>query len=338
MMRKYMIESVLYWVKEYHIDGFRFDLMGVHDIKTMNIISKELHKIKPSIIIYGEGWTSGGSTLPEDKRAVKKNTMQLDKVGVFSDDIRDGIKGSVFEHKDGGFASGKAGMEESIKFGIVASTQHSQLDYAKVNYSKAPYAKEPYQTVTYVECHDNHVLWDRLLNSNPNNTEAEKVEMHKLALSIVLTSQGISFLHAGTEFLRTKKGVENSYKSPDDINEMDWSLKTKNKAVFDYVQGLVRMRKAHPAFCMPTTASIQANLRFMESQPANIIGYTLNGAAVNDSWKTIQVWFNGNSTAQKIKLEGNGWKTAVMNNKFEEIAVNGEINLAANSCVIVYKK
>ncbi len=338
MMRKFMLESVLYWVKEYHIDGFRFDLMGVHDIETMNIISKELHKIKPSIILYGEGWTSGGSALAEEKRAVKKNTMQLDRVGVFSDDIRDGIKGSVFEATDKGFASGKADMEESIKFGIVAATQHPQIDYSKVNYSKAPYAKEPYQTVTYVECHDNHVLWDRLLNSNKNNTEAERTEMHKLALSIVLTSQGISFLHAGTEFLRTKKGVENSYKSPDDINEIDWSLKTKNKAVFDYVQGLVHMRKAHPAFRMPTTANIQANLRFMENQPAGIIGYTLNGAAVNDSWKTIQVWFNGNSSAQKITLNGSYWKTAVMNNKFEDIMVSNDINLSANSCIVLYKK
>jgi pullulanase len=304
----------------------------------MNLISKELHKIKPSIIIYGEGWTSGGSTLSEDKRAVKKNTMQLDKVGVFSDDIRDGIKGSVFEAKDKGFASGKAGMEESIKFGIVASTKHPQIDYSKVNYSKAPYAKEPYQTVTYVECHDNHVLWDRLLNSNADNSEAERTEMHKLALSIVLTSQGISFLHAGTEFLRTKKGVENSYKSPDDINEMDWSLKTKNKAVFNYVQGLVRMRKAHPAFRMSTTASIAANLRFINNQPAGVISYTLNGAAVNDSWKNIQVWFNGNTTPQKITIEGSGWKTAVLNNKFEETAVGAEISLGANSCVIIYKK
>jgi pullulanase len=338
MMRKFILESVLYWVKEYHIDGFRFDLMGVHDIETMNIISKELHKIKPSIVLYGEGWTSGGSTLAEDKRAVKKNTMQLDKVGVFSDDIRDGIKGSVFEAADKGFASGKAGMEESIKFGIVAATQHPQIDYKKVNYSKAPYSKEPYQTVTYVECHDNHVLWDRLLNSNKDNTETERTEMYKLALSIVLTSQGISFLHAGTEFLRSKKGVENSYKSPDDINEIDWSLKTKNKAVFDYVQGLVRMRKAHPAFRMATTASIQANLRFIENQPAGIIGYTLNGAAVNDSWKNIQVWFNGNSTSQKIILKGSGWNTAVLNNKFEEKENINQIMLGANSCVVIYKK
>jgi pullulanase len=338
MMRKYMIESVLYWVNEYHIDGFRFDLMGVHDIETMNLISKELHKIKPSIIIYGEGWTSGGSTLAEDKRAVKKNTMKLDKVGVFSDDIRDGIKGSVFEHKDGGFASGKAGMEESIKFGIVASTQHPQVDYTKVNYSKIPYAKEPYQTVTYVECHDNHVLWDRLLNSNPNNTEEERVEMHKLALSIVLTSQGISFLHAGTEFLRTKKGVENSYKSPDDINEMDWSLKTKNKSVFDYVQGLVRMRKAHPAFRIATTASIQTNLRFIDTNQAGVIGYKLNGAAIKDSWKNIQVWFNGTAVAKTISVEGTGFKTAVSNNRFVKSTVEKEIQLQPFSCTLLYKE
>ena len=338
MVRKFMLESILYWVKEYHIDGFRFDLMGIHDIETMNIVSAALHKVKPSIIIYGEGWTSGGSSLAEDKRAVKKNTMKLDKVGVFSDDIRDGIKGSVFDVKDKGFASGKAGMEESIKFGIVASTQHPQIDYKKVNYSKAPYAKEPYQTITYVECHDNHVLWDRLLNSNPNNTEAERIEMHKLALSIVLTSQGISFLHAGTEFLRTKKGVENSYKSPDDINEIDWALKTKNKAVFDYVLGLVRMRKAHPAFRMAKTASIAVNLRFIPNQATGVIGYNLNGAAVNDSWKKIQVWFNGNSSEQKITLKREGWNTAVLNNKFEEIKNVSEIVLKANSCVILYKK
>jgi pullulanase len=337
MMRKYMIESVLYWVKEYHIDGFRFDLMGVHDIETMNIISKALHKIKPSIILYGEGWTSGGSTLPEEKRAVKKNTMKLNKIGVFSDDIRDGIKGSVFEHKDSGFVSGKAGMEESIKFGIVAATQHPQINYSKVNYSKAAYAKEPFQTVTYVECHDNHVLWDRLLNSNPNNTEAEKIEMHKLALSIVLTSQGISFLHAGTEFLRTKKGVENSYKSPDDINEMDWSLKTKNKAVFDYVQGLVKMRRAHPSFRIASTASIQANLRFVDNQPKGIIRYVINGAAMNDSWKNIQVFFNGNNSAQEIKMIRNGWKTAILNNKFQETEVGNVINLEPYSCSIIYK-
>ncbi|HEX4876325.1 MAG TPA: type I pullulanase, partial [Chitinophagaceae bacterium] len=199
MMRKFILESVLHWVKEYHVDGFRFDLMGVHDIETMNLVSRELHKIRPDILIYGEGWTAGKSPLPDEQRALKANASKLDRIAVFSDDIRDGIKGSVFEHSDKGFASGKPGMEETIKFGIVASVQHPQVDYSKINYSKAPYSKEPYQTITYAECHDNHVLWDKLsVSAAPNAMQdADPVsmrDMHKLALSIVLTSQGISFL------------------------------------------------------------------------------------------------------------------------------------------------
>jgi pullulanase len=179
--------------------------MGVHDIETMNLISKELHKIKPDILLYGEGWTAGSSPLADSLRAIKKYAYKLDHIAVFSDDIRDGIKGSVFEYADKGFASGKTGMEESIKFGVVASCKHPQVDYAKVNYSKAPYSAEPWNTITYCECHDNHVLWDKLAISAKNAAEAERKEMDKFAMSIVLTSQGISFLHAGTEFLRTKK-------------------------------------------------------------------------------------------------------------------------------------
>jgi len=151
MFRKFMLESMKYWVQEYHIDGFRVDLMGVHDIETMNLISKELYKIKPDILIYGEGWTAGSSPLPDSLRAIKANAAKLDRIAVFSDDIRDGIKGSVFEHTDKGFASGKPGMEESVKFGIVASCNHPQVDYNKVNYSKASYAKHPYQTIYFFQ-------------------------------------------------------------------------------------------------------------------------------------------------------------------------------------------
>ena len=338
MMRKFMIESVQYWVKEYHIDGFRFDLMGVHDIETINQISETLHKIKPSILLYGEGWTAGSSPLPDSLRAIKKNAPLLNKVAVFSDDIRDAIKGSVFEHADKGFASGKQGMEESIKFGIVASTKHPQVNYAKVNYSKAPYANQPYNTITYAECHDNHVLWDRLANSNKNATEAGRTQMHQLALSIVLTSQGISFLHAGTEFLRSKKGIENSYNAGDSINEIDWSLKTKNKQVFDYIKGLIAMRKAHPAFRMPTTALLQANINFEKNTAPNVIGYTINGAAVKDSWKKIQVWFNGNGETNTIQLDKNNWLTAITNNKFENNIAQKILILQPYSCTVLYIK
>jgi len=340
MMRKFMLESVLYWVNEFHIDGFRFDLMGVHDIETMNLISKELHKIRPDILLYGEGWTAGSSPLPDSLRALKKNAYKLDRIAVFSDDIRDGIKGSVFEHDDKGFASGKPGMEESIKFGIVASCKHPQVDYKKVNYSKAPYASQPWNTITYCECHDNHVLWDKLAISSKNATEAERKEMYKLALSIVLTSQGISFLHAGTEFLRTKKGVENSFESPDSINAIDWSLKTKNKDVFDYIKTLIKIRKEHPAFRMKNTKEIAGNIQFTDTGQKGLIAYVINGQKVNDSWKKILVFFNGSSGKRKGTLSAGKCKIAIRDNKFvkDPLIEEGEFFMQPYSCTILYQE
>jgi pullulanase len=303
-----MLESMKYWVNEFHIDGFRVDLMGVHDIATMNLISRELHKIKPGILIYGEGWTAGSSPLPDSLRAIKANASKLDRIAVFSDDIRDGIKGSVFDHADKGFASGKPGMEESIKFGVVASCPHQQVDYTKVNYSKAPYASQPSSTISYCECHDNHVLWDKLALSANNATEEERISMHKLALTIVLTSQGTSFLHAGTEFLRSKHGIENSFDSPDSINAIDWDLKTKHKDVFDYVKGLIALRKEHPAFRIKTAKEIAANIHFMDNLAPGMVGYTIDGTAVGDTWKTVMVVFNGNGEDRKITWPLGQWE------------------------------
>jgi pullulanase len=343
MMRKFMIESVKYWVQEYHIDGFRFDLMGVHDIATMNLISQELHKLKPDILLYGEGWTAGASPLPDSLRALKANAAKLDRIAVFSDDIRDGIKGSVFENFDRGFASGKPGMEESIKFGIVAACRHPQVNYSKVNYSKAPYAAQPYNTVTYTECHDNHVLWDKLAISAADATEEQRREMHKLALSIVLTSQGISFLHAGTEFLRSKKGNENSYNAGDSINAIDWSLKTKNKDVFEYVKTLIKLRKDHPAFRMTTTARIAANLKFLDHQQESVVAYTINGTPVNDPWQNILVVFNGSNDKATFSLPPvrGKWKTFTIKNTADGIATEGtlapeKLLLRPYSCTIFY--
>jgi len=335
MVRKYILESVKYWVQEYHVDGFRFDLMGVHDIETMNLIAKELRAIKPDILLYGEGWTAGASPLPEDLRAIKKNAYKLDNIAVFSDDIRDGIKGSVFDPKDRGFASGKPGMEESIKFGIVAATNHPQVRFDSVNYSKAPYAGSPAQVVTYCECHDNNVLFDKLKISCPEASEKELREMHKLALSIVLTSQGISFLHAGTEFLRSKKGVENSFESGDSINAIDWDLKTINNDVYLYIRKLIAMRKAHPAFRMTSAEDIARDLIFINAS-GNLISYTINGVALNDPWSKIYVAFNGSSTMKKLALPAGKWKAYIVNNKSASTKTSIPKNISAYSATVLY--
>lgn len=337
MMQKFILESLIYWVKEYHVDGFRFDLMGIHDIATMNLIAAELRKIKPGILLYGEGWTAGASPLPENQRAVKANAARLNGVAVFSDDLRDGIKGSVFDIKDRGFASGKPGMEESIKFGIVAACQHPQVDYSKVNYSKKPYAAAPGNTVSYCECHDNHVLWDKLALSAKDATVRERQNMHELALSIVLTSQGIVFLHAGTEFLRSKQNVENSYNSPDSINAIDWGLKTKNKPIFDYVRALIAMRKAHPAFRLTTAAQVAQLIRFEENLPPQMVAYTLNGAAVKDSWKKIWVAFNGSNGPQSLSLPSGSWQLAINDNMIAGGTVSKEITVGAYGCTVLYQ-
>lgn len=339
MFRKFMLESMLYWVQEYHVDGFRVDLMGVHDIKTMNLVSEALHKIKPGIIIYGEGWTAGTSPVPDSLRALKANVAKLDRIAVFSDDMRDGIKGSVFDHSDKGFASGKAGMEETIKFGIVASCKHPQVDYSKVNYSKAPYAKEPYQTITYCECHDNHVLWDKLAISAKDATETERTSMQKLALSLVLTSQGISFLHAGVEFLRSKKGVENSYDSPDSINQIDWSLKAKNIDVFQFTQALIKMRREHPAFRMMSSKQISRNIK-LQTSTGGMITCQINGAAVQDSWKNIYIVFNGSGVANKDLLPSGDWNVFAENGRIEtkQSVARHDILVWPYSCTILFQK
>lgn len=342
MMRSYMLESMKYWMEQYHIDGFRVDLMGIHDIETMNLISRELHRIKPDVLLYGEGWTSGDSPLPEEKRALKKNAAQLDHIAVFSDDLRDGAKGSVFDHPDRGFVSGKKGMEESVKFGIVAATQHPQLDYSKVNYSKAPWAAQPYHCINYVSCHDNHTLWDRLQNSNPRHSEKDRINMHLLAETIVLTSQGIPFLLAGTEFLRTKKNVENSFKSSDEINLIDWDRKTRYQDANDYIAKLIRLRRNHPAFRMRETAMIQENLRFIEVPGPGIIAYTINGKAAGDTWKTILVAFNANEENIPFDLPKGKWNLVLYHHNIDEKGISkvesGVVNLPARGAVIAVLK
>lgn len=306
MMRKFMIASCKYWVNEYHIDGFRFDLMGIHDIETLNLLTDELLQIEPSLLFYGEGWTAGASPLPDSLRALKKYTYRLKHVAAFSDDLRDGLKGSVFEHQATGFVSGAAGLGQSIRFGVVASIWHPQVDYQKVNYSTSYWAREPWQCINYVSCHDNHTLWDKLTISVPTADEATRIRMDHLANGIVLTAQGIPFLHAGEEILRSKNGVENSYNKPDTINKIDWNRKKIYHNTFRFYRDLIGLRKMHPAFRLNSAKQIVDLLTFLDSPPGTVL-YRINGREVNDPWSEILVIYNGNSKPTAVALPAGAW-------------------------------
>ncbi|MDC6390229.1 type I pullulanase [Maribacter sp. PR1] len=315
MMKKFMLESLTYWTKEYHIDGFRFDLMGIHDIETMNEIAEKITKINPNTLLYGEGWTAKGSPLPQNNRALKKNMQRLPKIAAFSDDIRDGLKGSVFKDMDTGFVNGGENKEESIKFGIVGGIQHSQINYDSVNYSHAPWTLTPWQSISYTSCHDNHTLFDKLMISKPESSEVELKAMHKLANAVVLTSQGIPFLHAGVEFLRSKDREHNSYNLPDRINRIDWGLKVKNKAVFQYFKNLISLRKSHPAFHMSSAEEVQNNLKFQIVEDA-LVSYTIGNHANQDDWKEILVVYNANKSPYRYQLN-KPYQLAVYKEEFD---------------------
>ena len=342
MVRKFIVNSVKYWATEYHLDGFRFDLMGIHDIETMNQVSEELQKIRSDIFVYGEGWTAGGSPLSDSLRALKHNVPQLKSVAAFSDEARDGIKGHVFTHGAKAFISGEPNLVESVKFGVIGATQHPQIDYKKVNYTDFAWAPQPTQCVVYASCHDNHTIWDRLINSIPEASEAQRENMQQLALGIVLTSQGVPFLHAGSEFCRTKQGVENSYESPDSINLMDWNRIAEFPNTVNFVAKMVSLRKNHPAFRMRTTDAIQKNLRFESLEKDNLIAYQLNGAATGDDWKDIFVIYNGNLSAQKVNLPTGIWEMKVKGNEVNEDGIgtskSGVVSVPASGMVILVKK
>lgn len=317
MMSDFIVNSVKYWADEYHIDGFRFDLMAIHDIETMNRVAAELKKINPSIFVYGEGWTAGDSPLPADRRALKENVDKMEGIAVFSDDIRDAIKGHYSNAADRGFATGKPGNEETVKIGIVAATAHPQVDYSKGNNSKFPYAGAPTEIINYVSCHDDLTLTDKLAKSMPGSNEADRQRAARLAQTIVFTSQGTPFIFAGEEVFRDKKGVHNSYKSPDSINAIDWTLKSRNAAQFDYYRNLIALRKAHPAFRMTTAEDIARNIVFDKVTAPNVISYSIRNSANGDEWKEIKIVFNGSDTPFAAKIPRGDWTV---------IARDGELN------------
>ena len=342
LMRTYMTESVKYWVIEYHIDGFRFDLMGVHDIETMNQIRHEVNNIDPSIYIYGEGWSAGSCAYPTERLAMKANAQKLDGIGAFSDEMRDALRGPFSDDHKGGFLAGVAGQEESIKFGIVGAIQHPQVDMTKVNYSKAPWTNSPSQMVSYVSCHDDMCLTDRLRTSMPGINTDELIRLDLLAQTAVFTSQGVPFILCGEEMLRDKKGVANSYRSPDNINHLDWNNLKKYPEVFDYYSGLIALRKAHPAFRLGNAEAVRQHLEFL-SAPSGVVAFRLKNHAGGDAWNDIIVILNANRTAQTINIPMNQYTAVVKDGVVKAEGIGDTINadkveVSAQRAMIIYSK
>ncbi|WP_455083322.1 type I pullulanase, partial [Prevotella aurantiaca] len=341
LMRQFMLESMKYWVNEYHIDGFRVDLMGIHDIETMNLIRKELTAIDPNIFIYGEGWTAGTCAYPTEKLALKAHIKQMPGIAAFSDELRDALRGPFSDDKQAAFLGGLAGFEESIKAGITGMIAHPQVDYTKVNYTKEAWAKEPTQMISYVSCHDDMCLVDRLKASIPEvayDIDA-LIRLNLLAQTAVFTSQGIPFMLSGEEMLRDKKGVHNSYKSPDEINHLDWNNLKRYPQVFAYYKGLIQMRKAHPAFRLGSAELVRKHLEFLPTQDC-LVAFRLKNHAGGDKWNNIYVVLNGSSNLQSINIPKGKYTIVANNGVIDEAGIGqmegGEVMIDAQNALILH--
>lgn len=357
LMREFMLESVKYWIDEYHIDGFRFDLMGVHDIETMQQIRAEVNKIDPSIYIYGEGWSAGSCAYPVDKLAMKANAQQLNGIAAFSDDMRDALRGPFSDDHKGALLAGIPGEEESLKFGIVGGIAHPQVDMTKVNYDKKPWTNNPTEQISYVSCHDDMCLVDRLKASIPSLTDknipekerkAELIRIDQLAQTAVFTSQGVPFILSGEEMLRDKKGVHNSYNSPDSINHLDWNNLQHYPQFFAYYKNLIQLRKNHPAFRLATGDKVRQHLEFLPAVDSKdvkqdcLVGFLLKDLQGIDAWKTIVVIYNFNKEAKEMAIPEGTYTIACCNGAIDEAGlgeVSGkEVLVDGQSALILFQK
>ena len=341
MMRKYMVESVLYWINEYHIDGFRFDLMGIHDIETMNEIRAAVDKIDPSIFIYGEGWAASAPQLDQEELAMKANIYKMPRIAAFSDEMRDGLRGGWDDDRKGAFLIGQPGHEMSIKFGLVGAVKHPQVINDSVNYSKEPWALQPTQMISYVSCHDDMCLADRLKATMPDATDEERASLHKLAETFVFTSQGVPFIFAGDEMMRDKKGIHNSYNSPDSINTIDWRNKTIHHDVFDYVRELITLRKNHPAFRMGDADKVRQYMEFLPVEGSNLVAFILKDNANGDSWKNIIVAFNSRKEPAKLSIPAGRYTIVCKDGKIKQSGMGqvsgNEIIVPARSAMNIHQ-
>ena len=349
MMRNFMLESVRYWMDEYHIDGFRFDLMGCHEIETMNQIRQMVDTIDPSVFIYGEGWSAGQCAYPSEKLGMKANIPQMPGIAAFSDEIRDALRGPFSDDSVSGWLgrlnTNKPGQfsgdveVESLKFGIVGAIKHPQVNMKKVNYSQKPWAVEPIQMMSYVSCHDDMCLVDRLKASIPKLSEAELIRLDLLAQTAVFTSQGVPFMLSGEELLRTKLGVHNSFESPDSINHLDWSNKAKYPQVFAYYQNLIALRKNHPAFRLGNADLVRKHLEFLKA-PSGVVAFRLKNYAGRDDWRNIIVILNPSRKSHQVNIPQEAYvvvcRDGVINEKGLATFEGSQVEVNAQSALILH--
>ncbi len=343
MVRKFIVESVCYWANEYHVDGFRFDLMGIHDIETMKAVRQALDRIDPSIYIYGEGWAAGAPQLPAELLAMKNNVDQMAGIAAFSDEFRDSLRGPFGNDERGAFIAGYKGHEAGIRFGLVGGINHPQVNDGEAHRVPEFWADQPTQMISYVSCHDDLCLADRLKATLPDASEKEYVALHKLAMTAVLVSQGVPFIFAGDEVMRDKKGVANSYNSPDEVNAIDWHLKSVHRDVFDYVKGLIAIRKAHPAFHLGDAALVKEHLQFLPVEQSNVIAFCLKDKPCGDTWKNIVVVLNAGRENVSVKIPKGDYRIVCRDGQVDAVAGLGlfsgsNLKVAPCSALIMHQQ
>ncbi len=353
MMRQFIIESVKYWANEYRVDGFRFDLMGCHDIETMNAVRAELDKIDPNLFVYGEGWSAGSCAYPQEQLGMKANIAKMPRIAAFSDEMRDGLRGPFSDDTKGAFLAGIPGEEENIKFGIAGGISHPQVDMSKVNYSKTPWADEPTQMIAYVSCHDDMCLVDRLMAGVPSlkaaqgkfsalSTEQkdELIRLDLLAQTAVFTSQGVPFMLSGEEMLRDKKGVHNSFESPDSINHLDWDRLKEYPQVYQYYKSLIQLRRNHPAFRLGDAHLVRKHLEFLDA-PAGVVAFRLKNYAGRDDWRNIVVILNANKEKTMVPVPKGMYTVVCKDGKIDEQSTSKtfgrKIPVSGQSALIMYE-
>ena len=339
-MRNFMLQSMRYWVDEYHIDGFRVDLMGVHDIETMNKIRRMFDLAFPATFIYGEGWSAGACAYPVEKLAVKANMRKTPGIAAFGDEMRDALRGPFNDNTKGAFIAGVPGEEESVKYGIAGAISHPQVDMSKVNYSKEAWALQPTQAISYVSCHDDMCLVDRLRASVPGIGIDELIRLDLLAQTAVFTSQGVPFILSGEEMLRDKKGVHNSFNSPDSVNRLDWTRLDKYPQVFSYYSNLISMRKNHPAFRLGDAECVRRHLEFLPVQDC-LVAFRLKGNPKGDSWKNIIVILNSAKQARSVDVPQGNYTVVCRDGVINEAGLGtvsgSQVSVPAQSALIMHE-